>query len=123
MRVDEKAVFFAVSGRSGPDLGIFHCPEGRIASACRQGRHEDSSPKMLVERSDQRNVFDLVNGKYSFIMSFERHDEFWVKSYFGKVFHVFSPFEGLLFASLLSVFTWRSVRWLKAVGEREHVPG
>jgi len=46
-------------------------------------------------------------------MSFERHDEFWIKSYFGKVFHVLSVGEGLAAITVLSLATWVAVRWLK----------
>jgi hypothetical protein len=73
---------------------------------------------MLAEHVQQRSVFDVVNGKLSFIMSFERHDQFWQKSYFGKVFHVLSPLEGLVTASLLSSFAWWSTARLKRSSER-----
>jgi hypothetical protein len=49
----------------------------------------------------------------SFIMSFERHDEFWIKSYFGKVFHVMSVGEGLAAITVLSLATCVAVRWLR----------
>jgi hypothetical protein len=68
---------------------------------------------MLVEQAKDRTVFAFVNGKLSFIMSFERHDEFWIKSYFGKVFHVLGVGEGLLAIALLCVGTWAAVRWLR----------
>jgi hypothetical protein len=73
---------------------------------------------MLAEHVQRRSVFDAVNGKLSFIMSFERHDQFWQKSYFGKVFHVLSPLEGLVTASLLSSFAWWSTARLKRSSER-----
>ncbi|MCX6141586.1 MAG: hypothetical protein NTZ35_00050 [Ignavibacteriales bacterium] len=68
---------------------------------------------MLVERTKDRSVFAVVDGKLSFIMSFERHDAFWMKSYYGKVFHVLSPVEGLAATTLLCLATWVAVRWLK----------
>ncbi len=46
-------------------------------------------------------------------MSFERHDAFWIKSYFGKVFHVLSPGEGLVTIAALLMGTWCAVSWLK----------
>jgi len=76
---------------------------------------------MLVEHVEQRSVFDIVNGKLSFIMSFERHDQFWQKSYFGKVFHVLSPAEGLAIIAGLFMATWGAVRWLN-VRWHERIP-
>lgn len=67
----------------------------------------------LVEQAKDRSVFAVVNGKISFIMSFERHDEFWMKSYFGKVFHVLSPVEGLVSIAVLALGIWGSVSWLR----------
>ena len=66
----------------------------------------------LVEQAKDRTVFAVINGKLSFIMSFERHDEFWVKSYFGKLFHVLSVGEGLLIITLLCLGTWGAIWWL-----------
>ena len=66
----------------------------------------------LVEQAKGRSVFAVNNGKLSFIMSFERHDEFWVKSYFGKLFHVLSVGEGLLIITLLCLGTWGAICWL-----------
>ncbi len=68
---------------------------------------------MLVEQVKDRSVFAVVDGKLSFIMSFERHDAFWIKSYFGKVFHVMSPGEGFVLMTLLFLATWVAVRWLR----------
>jgi hypothetical protein len=68
---------------------------------------------MLVEQKIDRSVFAVVNGKLSFLMSFERHDKFWIKSYFGKMFHVLSPLEGLALIGILWGATWIVVRWLK----------
>jgi len=76
---------------------------------------------MLVEHVEQRSVFDIVDGKLSFIMSFERHDQFWQKSYFGKVFHVLSPAEGLAIIAGLFMATWGAVRWLN-VRWHERIP-
>ena len=50
------------------------------------------------------------------MMSFERHDKFWIKSYFGKVFYVMSPAEGVLAVTVLCVGTWVAVRWLRPRG-------
>ena len=66
----------------------------------------------LVEQAKDRTVFAVINGKLSFIMSFERHDEFWVKSYFGKLFHVLSVEEGPLIITLLCLGTWGAIWWL-----------
>jgi len=68
---------------------------------------------LLVEQAKDRSVFAVVDGKFSFIISFERHDEFWVKSYFGKVFHVLSVGEGVLAITVLCLGTWVVVRWLR----------
>jgi hypothetical protein len=76
---------------------------------------------MLVEHVEQRSVFHIVNGKLSFIMSFERHDQLWTKSYFGKVFHVLSPAEGLAIIAGLFMATWGAVRWLN-VRWHERIP-
>ena len=70
----------------------------------------------LVEQVKNRSVLTVVDGRLSFIMSFERHDKFWLTSYFGRVFHVFTPLEGLLVVSLLSLFTWAFVRWVRRRG-------
>ena len=67
---------------------------------------------MLVEHVEQRSVFDIVDDKLSFILSFERHDQFWQKSYCGKVFHVLSPAEGLAIIAGLFMATWGAVRRL-----------
>jgi hypothetical protein len=45
-------------------------------------------------------------------MSFERYDEFWIKSYFGKVFHVLSAGEGIAVIAVLLLGTWSMIRWL-----------
>ena len=76
---------------------------------------------MLVEHVEQRSVFDIVDDKLSFILSFERHDQFWQKSYFGKVFHVLSPAEGLAIIAGLFMATWGAVRWLN-VRWHERIP-
>jgi hypothetical protein len=76
---------------------------------------------MLVEHVEQRSVFDIVDDKLSFILSFERHDQFWQKSYFGKVFHVLSPAEGLAIIAGLFMATWAAVRWLN-VRWHERIP-
>jgi hypothetical protein len=68
---------------------------------------------MLVEKVKDRSVLAVVDGKISFIMSFKRHDAFWIKSYYGKVFHVLSVGEGLVVIALLSAGMWAAVRWLK----------
>jgi hypothetical protein len=68
---------------------------------------------MLVEQAKDRSVLAVVNGRWSFIMSFERHDDFWVKSYFGKVFHILSVGEEVLAITLLCLGTWGAVRWLR----------
>ena len=51
-------------------------------------------------------------------MSFERHDAFWIKSYFGKVFHVMSPGEGIAAIAALILAMWCAVIWL-AVKQRK----
>jgi hypothetical protein len=73
---------------------------------------------MVMEHVEQRSVFDIVHGKLSFIMSFERHDQFWQKSYFGKVFHILTSLEGLVTALFLSAFAWWSTGRLKALAGR-----
>lgn len=71
----------------------------------------------LVEKAKERSVFTVFNDRMSFVMSFEKHSEFWQKSYYGKGFHIFTPFEGLAVIALLSVATWRAVGWLN--GKRD----
>jgi hypothetical protein len=71
---------------------------------------------MLVEQAKDRSVLAVVNGKLSFIMSFERHDKFWIKSYFGKVFHVLSVGDGLAVIAVLCLGAWLAVRWLRSGG-------
>jgi len=68
---------------------------------------------LLVEQKIDRSVFAVVDGKISFIMSFERHDAFWIKSYFGKVFHVMSVGEGIVAIAVLLLGTWCAVSWLR----------
>jgi len=46
-------------------------------------------------------------------MFFERHDEFWIKSYFGKVFHVLGVGEGISAIAALILAMWCAVIWLK----------
>lgn len=70
---------------------------------------------LLVEQKKDRSVVEVINGKLSFIMSFERHDKFWIKSYFGKLFHVLSVGEGLLLIALLSLGMYAAVRWMRPV--------
>ncbi|MCX6141589.1 MAG: hypothetical protein NTZ35_00065 [Ignavibacteriales bacterium] len=50
------------------------------------------------------------------VMSFELYEAFWIKSYFGKMFHVMSPGEGLVTIAVLMLAMWCAVAWLK--GER-----
>jgi len=69
---------------------------------------------LVAEQVKPRNILTMVNGKLSFIMSFERHDQFWQRSpAHGKEFHVLSPFEGLSILFLLSAFTLWWTMWLK----------
>jgi hypothetical protein len=68
---------------------------------------------MIADQVKPRNVLSVIDGKLSFILSFEKRNHYWVTTYFGKVFHPFSPFEGLSMIALLSVFTWWWTRWLK----------
>jgi hypothetical protein len=69
---------------------------------------------LLSEQVKPRDVLPSVDGKLSFVLSFERHDQFWQHSpAHGKAFHVFDPFEGLTILFLLSVFTWWWIKWLK----------
>ncbi len=77
---------------------------------------------LLVEQKKDRSVFEIIEGKLSFVMSFERHDEFWIKSYFGKVFHVMGVGEGLLVISALCLGTWVAVRWLRQGGTNKPNP-
>jgi hypothetical protein len=68
----------------------------------------------VAEQVKPRNILSMIDGKLSFILSFERHDQFWQRSpAHGKAFHVLSPFEGLSILFLLSGLTWWSTRWLK----------
>jgi hypothetical protein len=68
---------------------------------------------MIAEQVKPRNVLSVIDGKLSFILSFEKRNHYWVKTDYGKIFHPFSPFEGLSMIALLSVFTWWWTRWLK----------
>ena len=68
--------------------------------------------EMLVEQAKDRSVLAVVNGKLAFIMSFEGHDDYWIKSDFGKIFHVLSVGEGLLIITLLCLGTWGAIWWL-----------
>ncbi|MGD0036931.1 MAG: hypothetical protein ABSC53_06535 [Bacteroidota bacterium] len=69
---------------------------------------------LVAEQVKPRNILSVIDGKLSFIMSFERHDQFWQRSpAHGKAFHVLSPFEGLSILFLLSAFTWWWTKWLK----------
>jgi hypothetical protein len=67
----------------------------------------------VMENMHPRSVIAIVEGKTSFIMSFERHDQFWQKSYFGKVFHIFSPLEGILAIAVLSALACLAINSLK----------
>jgi hypothetical protein len=68
----------------------------------------------VADQLKPRNVFSIIDGKLSFIMSFERHDQFWQRSpAHGKAYHVLSPFEGLSIIFLLSIFTWWWTRALR----------
>jgi membrane protein DedA with SNARE-associated domain len=69
---------------------------------------------LVAEQVKPRTILSMVDGKLSFIMSFERHDQFWQRSpAHGKAFHVLSPFEGLSILFLLSAFTGWWTKWLK----------
>ena len=71
---------------------------------------------MLVETAKDRSVVAVVNGRPSLIMTFERHDAFWIKSCYGKVFHVLSVGEGVAVIALLCLGAWLAVRWLRPGG-------
>jgi hypothetical protein len=66
----------------------------------------------VVDVATDRSVIADVNGKLSFILSFERHDDFWITSDYGKVFHVLSPMEGSLLIGFLLILFLVSLRWL-----------
>lgn len=66
----------------------------------------------LVEKATERSVFTVFNDRMSFVTSFEKHSEFWQKSYYGKMFHIFTPFEGLAAIAVLLTATWWTVGWL-----------
>lgn len=68
----------------------------------------------LLDGIRERSVFADVNGRLSFILSFEKHDHFWIKSYFGKVFHILSPLEGGIVVIVILI----SLAWVsKALGK------
>ena len=75
---------------------------------------------MLVEQAKDRSVVASVNGKLSFIMSFERHDEFWQKLDYEKVFHVLSPLEGVLSIAVLSALVWGTIKKVIHPERRRH---
>lgn len=68
----------------------------------------------LVETKQDRSALAVVDGKLSFILSFERHESFWAYSDFGKVFHILTPLEGLTLSAALLVLTWLGIRWLSS---------
>ncbi len=69
---------------------------------------------LVAEQVKPRNILSVVDGKLSFVLSFERHDQFWQRSpASGKAFHILSPLEGVSILFLLSSFTWWWKRWLK----------
>jgi hypothetical protein len=71
----------------------------------------------VLEIATNRSVIARVDGKLSFVLGFERHDSFWIKSDFGKVFHVLSPPEGCMLIALLLVLFMISFAWLRNRGE------
>jgi hypothetical protein len=68
---------------------------------------------MLINHVGERSVFSDLNGRLSFIISFERHSRFWQQSDYGKVFHVFSPIEGVMAIALSSALGSLMIRWLE----------
>jgi hypothetical protein len=67
----------------------------------------------VAEIATNRSVISEVHGKLSFILGFERHEDFWIKSDFGKILHILSPVEGILLISLLLVLFLVSFQWLR----------
>ena len=62
---------------------------------------------------ENRQVVAPVEGKLSFILSFERSQTFWTLADNGKEFHTLSPYEGLTEnVCLLLLIQWGIV-WLK----------
>ncbi len=68
----------------------------------------------VVDTAANRSVISEVNGKLSFILGFERHEDLWIKSDYGKVFHILSPIEGTLSTGLLLALFFISFYWLKS---------
>ncbi|TSA18665.1 hypothetical protein D4R75_10975 [bacterium] len=69
----------------------------------------------VADIATNRSVVTEVHGRLSFILGFERHDQFWIKSDFGKIVHILPPVEGLLLISLLLVLFLVSFQWLKGL--------
>jgi hypothetical protein len=65
---------------------------------------------------DQRHVFAVLDGKLSFILSFETNDYFWQVADNGKQFHALSPLEGVVTAAFFLVLYWLIIRRLGRVG-------
>ncbi|MCX6135457.1 MAG: VanZ family protein [Ignavibacteriales bacterium] len=61
----------------------------------------------------ERQVFASVNGKMSFILSFEKSESFWTVADNKKEFHTLNPYEGLLAVATLLTLGWCGVRFLR----------
>ena len=68
-----------------------------------------------------RHVVDLVEGKWQFILSFQKDDKFWVIADNGKQFHAMTVFEGVVVVTFFMVCYWFAIRWLdRAKPKTEH---
>jgi len=68
----------------------------------------------VAEAGTKRSVIGSFDGKLSLILAFEQHPQFWEQSDYGKVFHVLSPWEGVILAGSLLVVLYLLIRWLKS---------
>jgi len=66
---------------------------------------------------DHRHVFAVVDGKLSFVLSFERNDYFWQVADNGKQFHAMTFYEAVVLIAVLSFLYRFIIMWLERTAD------
>ena len=68
--------------------------------------------------AEERHVFSEVQGRLSFVISFESQKQFWETADNGKTFHILRPWEGMMMLAAIVPALWRIIIWLGNVKSR-----
>lgn len=70
----------------------------------------------------ERHVVGIVDGKLSFILSFQHNESFWTLADNGKSFHEMTAGEGIAVVLLLIIVLRFMIRWIESPGPRSVPP-